>query len=149
MLGAHYLETDDCDFVADNVHKAIIKLHRLNRLQHNSSDDWAHNLLESTRDLSDEKDQNDFLTYLANPGGYKHKQTLWNNLENWDKDNTDKNIISACQHDTLEDDNLYSREGYRVGNTVWIEQGPNLNQEEEKTMNPIDEEDEKKESDIE
>ena len=49
MLGAHYLETDDCDFVADNVHKAIIKLHRLNRLQHNSSDDWAHNLLEATQ----------------------------------------------------------------------------------------------------
>ena len=93
------METNDCDFVADNVHKAIIKLHRLNRLQHNSSDDWAHNLLEATQDLSDEKDQNDFLTYLANPGGYKHNQTLWNNLENWDKDNTEKNIKTASQQE--------------------------------------------------
>ena len=149
MLGAHYLVSDDCDFVADNVHKAIIKLHRLNRLQHNSSDDWAHNLLEATRDLENEKDQNDFLVYLANPGNYKNRTQLWNQLEKWDQQNTDKNIVSECQHDTVEDDNLYTRQGYRMGSTVWIEQGPVVNQDEEK-MEPIDEvDDEKKESVIE
>ena len=148
MLQAHYLETDDCDFVADNVHKAIIKLHRLNRLQHNSSDDWAHNLLEATRDLENETDQSQFLVYLANPGGYKYKNSLWETLENWDQQNTDKNILAACQPDTLEDDNLYTRQGYRRGNTVWIEQGPNKNQDDEK-IETIEEEDEKKESDIE
>ena len=148
MLQAHYLETDDCDFVADNVHKAIIKLHRLNRLQHNSSDDWAHNLLEATRDLENETDQSQFLVYLANPGGYKYKNSLWETLENWDQQNTDKKILEACQPDTLEDDNLYTRQGYRRGNTVWIEQGPNKNQDDEK-IETIEEEDEKKESDIE
>ena len=148
MLGAHYLETEDCDFVANNVHKAIIKLHRLNRLQHNSSDDWAHNLLEATRDLDDETDQKQFLIYLANPGNYKNRTQLWNQLENWDKDNN-KEIITECQHDTLDDDNLYTRQGYRVGDTVWIEQGPIINQEEEKTIETIEEDDEKKESDIE
>jgi len=148
MLGAHYLETEDCDFVADNVHKAIIKLHRLNRLQHSSSEDWAHNLLEATRDLDDETDQNQFLIYLANPGNYKNRTQLWNQLENWDKDNN-KKIITECQHDTLDDDNLYTRQGYRVGDTVWIEQGPIQNHEEEKTIETIEEDDEKKESDIE
>ena len=138
MLGAHYLETEDCDFVADDVHKAIIKLHRLNRLQHSSSDDWAHNLLEATNDLVNEQDQNDFLVYLANPGNYKHKQQLWNQLENWDKVNTDKQIIKACQPDTLDADNLYTRQGYRCGDTVWIEQGPVINQDDEK-MDSIEE----------
>lgn len=149
MLGAHYLETDDCDFVADNVHKAIIKLHRLNRLQHNSSDDWAHNLLEATQDLENEKDQTAFLVYLANPGNYKNRTTLWNQLENWDKEHTDKHIVTECQHDSLDDDNLYTRQGHRVGSTVWIEQGP-IAQEEEKYIDTIvEEDDEKKESDIE
>ena len=149
MIGAHYLETEDCDFVADNVHKAIIKLHRLNRLQHSSSDDWAHSLLEATHDLENEKDQTDFLVYLANPGNYKNRKQLWNQLETWDKDHTDKKIIKACQHDTVDDDNLYTREGYRVGGTVWIEQGPNIPEEEEKKMDAINEDDEKKELDIE
>ena len=139
MLGAHYLETDDCDFVANSTHKAIIKLHRLNRLQHNSTDDWAHNLLEATHDLENEKDQLEFLAYLANPGGYKKKDKLWDILENWEKENTDKQILKACQPDSLEDKDLYTRQGYREGSTIWIEQGPIENQDDEKTMDTISE----------
>lgn len=124
MLGAHYLETDHVDFEADTLHKAIIKLHRLNRLQHNSSDDWAQNLLESTQDLKNEADQKAFVEYLSNPGGYKQRNELWDELERWDQQTTDSKILRAVQHDEVKEQEFYSKEGHRVGNTVWIEQGP-------------------------
>ena len=126
MLGAHYLETDHVDFEADTLHKAIIKLHRLNRLQHNSSDDWAYNLLESTRDLQNEEDQKAFVQYLSNPGGYKQRNKLWDELERWDKKTTDSKILKAVEHDEVKEQEFYSKEGHRVGNTVWIEQGPSV-----------------------
>ena len=124
MLGAHYLETDHVDFEADTLHKAIIKLHRLNRLQHNSGDDWAHNLLECTHDLQNEDDQKAFINYLANPGGYKKRTELWDELERWDKKTTNSGVLQAVQHDDVVEKDLYSRQGHRAGNTVWIEQGP-------------------------
>ena len=124
MLGAHYLETDHVDFKADTLHKAIIKLHRLNRLQHNSSDDWAQNLLESTCDLQKEEDQLAFVQYLSNPGGYENKGELWDELERWDKKTTDSKILKAVQHDVIDEEYFHSKEGHRVGSTVWIEQGP-------------------------
>ena len=139
MIGAHYLETNDCDFSADTVHKAIFKLHRLNRLQHSSCDDWAANLQEATKDLANEKDQTDFINYLSNPGGYKNRDTLWDSLEAWDSSHTDSSILSEVQHDTVPEEDLYTREGFRRGGTVWIEQGP-VSQEEEKEMPPIEEE---------
>ena len=139
MLGAHYLETDHVDFTADTLHKAIIKLHRLNRLQHNSSDDWAYNLLESTRDLQNEEDQKAFIQYLSNPGGYTERNKLWDELERWDKKTTDSKILKAVEHDEVKEQDFYSEEGYRVGNTVWIEQGPQM------TLETVCEEKEEKE----
>ena len=137
MIGAHYLSTNDCDFTADTVYKAIVKLHRLNRLQHTSSDDWAANLLEATKHLDGEANQMDFINYLSNPGNYPRRAELWDSLESWEKKHTDAKIISEVQHDPEEE--LYSREGCRRGSTVWIEQGP-LTQEEEKEMPAIEEE---------
>ena len=139
MLGAHYLETDHVDFKADTLHKAIIKLHRLNRLQHNSSDDWAYNLLECTRDLQNEEDQKSFVQYLSNPGGYEKKTELWDELERWDQKTTDSKILKAVQHDEVKEQEFYSKEGYRVGNTVWIEQGPTVR------LDDVEEEKEEKE----
>ena len=108
------------DFKADTLHKAIIKLQRLNAAQHFSEDDWHLNMIEATKDLQDPAAQEEFIKYLANPAGYKHKDELWDNLEKFDKTNTSKVIQKLAQHDKEPDwDNLYLT-GATVGNTQYI-----------------------------
>ena len=107
-------------FTADTLEKAIVKLHRLNALQHNSIDDWHLNMMEATKDLTDPDAQEEFIKYLSNPAGYKHKEELWDNLEKFDKENTSKVVQKMTQHDAEPDwDNLYL-EGAIVGNTQYI-----------------------------
>ena len=107
-------------FTADTLEKAIVKLHRLNALQHNSIDDWHLNMMEATKDLEDPEAQEQFIQYLSNPAGYKHKDELWDNLEKFDQENTSKVVQKMTQHDAEPDwDNLYL-EGAIVGNTQYI-----------------------------
>ena len=107
-------------FTADTLEKAIVKLHRLNAMQHNSIDDWHLNMLEATKDLHDEESQEEFIKYLSNPAGYEHKDKLWDNLEEFDKKTTSKVVQKLTQHDEEPDwDNLYL-EGAIVGNTQYI-----------------------------
>ena len=54
-------------FVARSLDQAISKLHRLNELS-NHRDDWGRNIYLATKDL-EEKYQEDFIRYLANPAG--------------------------------------------------------------------------------
>lgn len=120
MQEAHiYGDTNCVDFEADTVHKAILKLHRLNRLQHRSGDDWAHNMLEATADLLDPKDQTEFIQYLSNPSGYKGHDKLWNTLENWEKENTPAEIQKEVQPDYFDPD-VFTEEGTQVGATMYI-----------------------------
>ena len=121
-------------FKADTLEKAIVKLHRLNAAQHNSIDDWHLNMLEATKDLHDEEAQEKFIMYLSNPAGYEHKDTLWNHLEDFDKQNTRKVIQKLTQHDQEPDwDNLYL-EGAIVGNTQYIhlKKEPEMDMDDEK-----------------
>ena len=54
-------------FVAKTLDEAIQKLHRLNEVS-NHRDDWGRNIYLATKDL-EEKYQEDFIRYLANPAG--------------------------------------------------------------------------------
>ena len=54
-------------FVAKTLDDAIQKLHRLNEVA-NHRDDWGRNIYLATKDL-EEKYQEDFIRYLANPAG--------------------------------------------------------------------------------
>ena len=131
---------DEIDFEADTLHKAIIKLHRLNAKQHTSNDDWHLNLLESTRDLENEEDQYKFLEYLANPSGYKQKDKLWNQLEAWDKANTRKVVQKLAQPDNFDWENMKGVT-HQVGSTMYIHvKTPDLDviEEDEKREEPID-----------
>ena len=110
---------DEIDFEADTLHKAIIKLHRLNAKQHTSNDDWHLNLLEATRDLKDEEAQFKFLEYLANPSGYKQKESLWDELEKWDKANTRQVVQKLTQPDNFDWDNMKGVT-HQVGSTMYI-----------------------------
>ena len=130
---------DEIDFEADTLHKAIIKLHRLNAKQHSSNDDWHLNLLEATRDLQNEEDQYKFLEYLSNPSGYKQKEKLWTQLEEWDKSNTRKVVQKLVQPDDFDWENMKG-DTHQVGGTMYIHlKTPDLDDEEdEKKEEPID-----------
>ena len=119
-MDAHIYGDNNCvDFEADTVHKAILKLHRLNRLQHRSGDDWAMNMLEATADLVNDQDQAEFIKYLANPSGYKQHKELWDNLEIWDKENTPTAIQKEVAPDGFNPD-FYTENGTQVGTTKYI-----------------------------
>ena len=129
---------DEIDFEADTLHKAIIKLHRLNSKQHTSNDDWHLNLLEATRDLQNEKDQYSFIEYLSNPSGYKQKEKLWNQLEDWDKSNTRTVVQKLVQPDDFDWENMKG-DTHIVGSTMYIHlKTPDLDEEDEKKEEPVD-----------
>ena len=124
------------DFKADTLRKAIVKLHRLNSACHTSPDDWAQNLLESTKDLHDEDDQLKFYQYLSNPSGFEENKELWDALEAWDKSNDDPKIVRECQHDVW-DDSRFQQDSKVIGTTMYISV---TNTEDEETLGAIDEE---------
>ena len=126
------------DFEADTLHKAIIKLHRLNAAQHSSEDDWHLNLMEATKDLTKEDDKFNFITYLSNPSGYKQNKKLWDELEDFDKKNTRKVIQKMVQPDELDWSNMKT-DSKQVGATMYIHvKAPPPEEEDEKKEEPID-----------
>ena len=131
------------DFKADTLHKAIIKLQRLNAAQHFSEDDWHLNMIEATRDLHDEESQYKFIEYLANPSGYKENEKLWDQLEEFDKANTSKVVQKLTQPDNFDWDNMKG-EFNVVGATAYI----HVKNDTWKTRQEEEEEDEKKMDDI-
>ena len=131
------------DFKADTLHKAIIKLQRLNAAQHFSDDDWHLNMIESTKDLQDEDDKYKFIEYLANPSGYKENEKLWDQLEEFDKHNTSKVVQKLTQPDNFDWDNMKG-EFNVVGSTAYI----HVKNDNWKTRQEEEEEDEKKMDDI-
>ena len=126
------------DFEADTLHKAIIKLHRLNAAQHSSEDDWHLNLMEATKDLTKEDDKFNFITYLSNPSGYKQNKKLWDELEDFDKKNTRKVIQKMVQPDEFDWSNMKT-DSKQVGATMYIHvKAPPPEEEDEKKEEPID-----------
>ena len=131
------------DFTADTLHKAIIKLQRLNAAQHHSEDDWHLNMLEATKDLQDDEAQFKFIEYLANPSGYKFNDKLWDQLEQFDKSNTSKVVQKLSEPDVFDWDNMKGEYNV-VGSTVYI----HVKNEDYRTPQEQEEEDEKKMDDI-
>ena len=131
------------DFKADTLHKAIIKLQRLNAAQHHSEDDWHLNMIEATKDLQDEEAQFKFIEYLANPSGYKYNDKLWNQLEEFDKPNTSKVVQKMTQPDNFDWDNMKG-EFNVVGATAYI----HVKNDNWKTRQEEEEEDEKEMDEI-
>ena len=125
------------EFEADTLHKAIIKLHRLNDAQHSSEDDWHLNLLEATRDLADEDDKFNFITYLSNPSGYKENRKLWDQLEAHDKRNTRKVVQKMSQPDDFNWDNMKTDQK-QVGGTMYIHVKAPQPEEEDEKAEPVD-----------
>ena len=113
-----FLNPNITDFRADTLHKAIMKLHRLNASCHTSPDDWADNLMEATRDLP-EDDQEQFIHYLSNPAGYERKVELWDALEEFDKKHTDERVWKDVQPDPYNEDRFYE-ESMVSGHTKYI-----------------------------
>ena len=124
------------DFKADTLRKAIVKLHRLNAACHTSPDDWAQNLLESTKDLRDPVEQEKFYQYLANPSGFEENKELWDALEAWDQEHNDPQIVRECQHDVW-DDSMFQNESTVVGNVMYISV---VNTENKEALRAIEEE---------
>ena len=131
------------DFKADTLHKAIIKLQRLNAAQHFSEDDWHLNMIEATKDLTDEEAQYKFIEYLANPSGYKENDKLWDQLEEFDKQNTSKVVQRLVEPDNFEWDDLKGEYNV-IGSTMYI----HVKNENWKTRKEEEEEDEKKMDEI-
>ncbi len=131
------------DFKADTLHKAIVKLQRLNAAQHFSEDDWHLNMIEATKDLEDEEAQYKFLEYLANPSGYKENDKLWDQLEKFDKENTSKTVQRLVEPDNFNWDDLKGEYNV-IGSTAYI----HVKNENWKTRKEEDEEDEKKMDEI-
>ena len=131
------------DFKADTLHKAIVKLQRLNAAQHFSEDDWHLNMIEATKDLQDEEAQFKFIEYLANPSGYKFNDKLWDQLEQFDKSNTSKVVQKLSEPDVFDWDNMKGEYNV-VGSTVYI----HVKNEDYRTPQEQEEEDEKKMDDI-
>ena len=126
------------DFEADTLHKAIIKLHRLNAAQHSSEDDWHLNLMEATKDLTKEDDKFNFITYLSYPSGYKQNKKLWDELEDFDKKNTRKVIQKMVEPDEFDWSNMKT-DSKQVGATMYIHvKAPPPEEEDEKKEEPID-----------
>ena len=120
-----------------SLHKAIIKLQRLNHAQHSSLDDWHLNMIEATKDLKNEQDQFKFIEYLANPSGYKENKKLWDQLEDYDKKNTRKHVQKMTQHDEF-DWSKMKKDQKQIGSTMYIHvKNDNIK------MNTIEEVDEK------
>ena len=131
------------DFKADTLHKAIVKLQRLNAAQHFSEDDWHLNMIEATKDLEDEEAQFKFIEYLANPSGYKENDKLWNQLEEFDKENTSKTVQRLVEPDNFNWDDLKGEYNV-IGSTAYI----HVKNENWKTRKEEEEEDEKKMDEI-
>tara|TARA_B100000029_G_C17221850_1_gene832024 strand:+ start:249 stop:698 length:450 start_codon:yes stop_codon:yes gene_type:complete len=131
------------DFKADTLHKAIVKLQRLNAAQHFSEDDWHLNMIEATKDLTDEEAQYKFIEYLANPSGYKENDKLWDQLEEFDKQNTSKVVQRLVEPDNFEWDDLKGEYNV-IGSTMYI----HVKNENWKTRKEEEEEDEKKMDEI-
>ena len=131
------------DFKADTLHKAIVKLQRLNAAQHFSEDDWHLNMIEATKDLEDEEAQFKFIEYLANPSGYKENDKLWDQLEKFDKENTSKTVQRLVEPDNFDWDDLKGEYNV-IGSTAYI----HVKNENWKTRKEEDEEDEKKMDEI-
>ena len=125
------------EFKADTLHKAIIKLHRLNAAQHSSEDDWHLNLIEATKDLTNEDDKFNFITYLSNPSGYKQNKKLWDELEEFDKKNTRKVIQKMVQPDEFDWDSMKTDQK-QVGSTMYIHVKAPPPEEEDEKREPID-----------
>jgi len=133
------------DFKANTLRKAIVKLHRLNAACHSSPDDWALNMLECTKDLTDPDAQAKFYHYLSNPSGFTENKELWDALEKFDQEHTDPTIIRDVQHDPWDDSN-FVQESKKIGHTQYIyvkntEWKPGLTMEPE--LGSIEEADEK------
>ena len=131
------------DFKADTLHKAIVKLQRLNAAQHFSEDDWHLNMIEATRDLEDEESQYKFIEYLANPSGYKENDKLWDQLEDFDKANTSKVVQKLVEPDVFDWDNMKGEYNV-IGATTYI----HVKNDNWKTTQEEEEEDEKKMDEI-
>ena len=131
------------DFKADTLHKAIVKLQRLNAAQHFSEDDWHLNMIEATKDLEDEEAQFKFIEYLANPSGYKENDKLWDQLEAFDKENTSKTVQRLVEPDNFDWDDLKGEYNV-IGSTAYI----HVKNENWKTRKEEEEEDEKKMDEI-
>ena len=107
------------DFKANTLRKAIVKLHRLNASCHSSPDDWALNMLESTKDLHDPDAQSKFYQYIANPSGFTENKELWDALEKFDQEHTDPTVIRDVQHDVWHESN-FVQESKNIGHTQYI-----------------------------
>ena len=129
-----YLNPNITDFRADTLHKAIMKLHRLNAACHTSPDDWADNLMEATRDLP-EDDQEQFIHYLSNPAGYERKVELWDALEEFDKKHTDERVWRDVQPDVYDKDQCFE-ESMVCGHTKYIVVTPKILEEEDEKRDP-------------
>ena len=129
-----YLNPNIIDFRADPLHKAIMKLHRLNAACHTSPDDWADNLMEATRDLP-EDDQEQFIHYLSNPAGYVRKVELWDALEEFDKKYTDPRVWKDVQPDPYNEDRCFE-ESMVAGCTKYIVVRPNILEEDDEKRDP-------------
>ena len=131
------------EFKADTLHKAIIKLQRLNACQHQSEDDWHLNMIEATKDLADDKAQFRFIEYLANPSGYKHNDKLWDQLEKFEEENTSKTVQKLSAPDDFDWDNMKGKFNV-IGSTCYI----HVKNDNWKSRIEMEEEDEKKMDDI-
>ena len=143
IIDATWQIPTNLDFKADTLHKAIIKLQRLNAAQHHSEDDWHLNMLEATKDLQSEEEQYQFIEYLANPSGYKENDKLWDQLEKFDKENTSKVVQRLVEPDNFDWDDLKGEYNV-IGSTAYI----HVKNENWKTRKEEDEEDEKKMDEI-
>ena len=114
-----FMDPNLMDFKADTLRKAIVKLHRLNAACHTSPDDWALNMLEATKDLTDPEAQEKFYIYLANPSGFEENNELWNALEKFDRDNTEQKIVTECTPDPW-DDSMFTQKERTIGHTKYI-----------------------------
>ena len=143
IIDATWQIPTNLEFKAETLHKAIIKLQRLNASQHFSDDDWHLNILEATKDLHDKDDQFRFIEYLANPSGYKENEKLWDQLEDFDKQNTSKVVQKLTEPDVFDWDNMKGKFNV-VGRTAYI----HVKNDNWKTIKEEQEEDEKKMDDI-
>ena len=78
----YILINDPESYKATTLDQAIRKHNALMR-QGNADLNWAKNIIDATKDLVTDSDQENFIRYLANPCGYKNQDSkLFVTLEN-------------------------------------------------------------------
>ena len=78
----YILQNDPESYTATTLNQAI-KKHTALMKQGHADLNWAQNILDATKDLVTDSDQENFIRYLANPCGYKNQDSkLFVTLEN-------------------------------------------------------------------